>query len=691
MVDEIKKDAKPSAQIFRLVSADRSTQILKDLGPNGGNNPDGAVQPNAFEPEDEYQQLYVGATRDQGIIQPPFSLRTLDRLSQENNTLSPCIEAMVTNCEGTGYTFESKDDDTTDDDADDTQIDALNEFFDEPWPGVSFRQIRALLRRDLERTGNGFIEVLRNASNEIVMFRRVDAKMMRMLRLDDAVSIPQKVFRGGKETTLNVMTRERRYCQLVNGVSLMYFKDFGSVRDLHKKTAVWAPMGQQLPANMRATEIMHFIVILDSHTPYGIPRWIAQLPSVLGSRKAEEFNLEFFNRGGVPPVMIILQGGSLQAETRAAIQRMNAGSAAKNNHVQVLEVEPTGGSTDGGPPKATVTVERFGGDRTKDSMFEDYDKRCTERVLRAFRMPPIFMGQAESYNFATAFASYVVAEAQVFKPERDDFDTIITMKLLKAMKFNDFCLRSKPLVIEDATLKLQGVEIISTMQQVEPADIIEVINEIVGIKMKVSPDAQTLSDQIQPPAPQPIPPGTTHAVDPDTGQIKEIPGGVKAAVAVAGAGGAAAGPMGAAAGPAGAAGKQPIKPINPQPVSPALGAGRLPGAPGKNGKSPGPIPVPKVKTPAGNNASAASNAKKADDGMPATGLELAHDLLKSLRKRDFVQLNKSMGYFQRMDGESQARIMAMATELMFVDPSLDPDGLAELTACTFDVLGHHTH
>ena len=78
------------------------------------------------------------------------------------------------------------------------------------------------------------------------------------------------------------MKRERRYCQLVNGVSLMYFKEFGSKRDLHKKTAVWAPAGQRLPANMRASEIMHFVVLPDAHTPYGIPRWVNQIPTRAG-------------------------------------------------------------------------------------------------------------------------------------------------------------------------------------------------------------------------------------------------------------------------------------------------------------------------------------------------------------------------------------------------------------------------
>ena len=43
----------------------------------------------------------------------------------------------------------------TQDDEEDANIEALTEFFAEPWPGMSFSAIRKLLRRDLERTGNG--------------------------------------------------------------------------------------------------------------------------------------------------------------------------------------------------------------------------------------------------------------------------------------------------------------------------------------------------------------------------------------------------------------------------------------------------------------------------------------------------------------------------------------------------------
>ena len=183
--------------------------------------------------------------------------------------------------------------------------------------------------------------------DEIVFLRHVDAKMMRLMKLDDAVPVEQTLRRKGAEAKVTVMLRERRFAQLVNGISLVYFKEFGAKRDLNKKTGTWAPQNMRLPAADRATEIIHFTALPDAHTPYGVPRWINQLPSVLGSRKAEEFNLEFFDNGGVPPMLIVLQGGTLQAETRAAVeQKMSRGSAASKNRVQVLEVEPTGGSLD---------------------------------------------------------------------------------------------------------------------------------------------------------------------------------------------------------------------------------------------------------------------------------------------------------------------------------------------------------
>ena len=645
MSDHNKKGGNGASPVFRLVKSEPGgarDALLKDLGPTGANPKFSAVQPNAFSPEDEYQQLYVGATRDQGIIQPPYNLRSLDRISQDNNALGPCIEAMVTNIDGTGYEF-AADDEEAEDEEDDTNIVALQEFFNEPWPGITWSEMRKLIRRDMERTGNGYIEILRNPQDKIVMIRHVDAKMMRMLRLDDAIPIDVKVIRQGVLQTVTVNLRERRYCQLVNGVSLMYFKEFGSKRDLHKKTAVWSPMGQKLPAHQRATEIMHFTVLPDAHTPYGIPRWVNQIPSVLGSRKAEEFNLDYFDNGGVPPVMVILQGGTLQAETRKAIEQKNSGPATKNNRLQVLEVEPVGGGLDGPVPQARVTVERFGGDRTTDSMFEMYDEKCEKRVRRSFRLPPMFVGAADDYTFATAFASYTVAEAQVFKPERDEFDNIMTMRLLPAMGYDGYKHRSKPLVIEDATLKLQGIEVIQTMaDQVEPGDIVEAVNEVAGLHLKVSKNAPDLAAklQAQQPPPTALNPNATHTMD--------------------------------------AQGN--VKPINPQPIDPSKGGGIVPGSPKPTGGGPGGVKKPQLKTPLGNKVQQPIGRAVKLDGM--NGRELALQALKALRKRDLTELAHTLSIVNSFDTAGRAQFYDFASDLSFLDNTFDPAGLAELSAAT---------
>ena len=609
--------------------------------------PAGTIISNIYEPEDEYQNLYIGASRDQGIIQPPYYLRTLDRLSQENNSLAPCIEAMVTNIDGTGYTFENKDkaEDEVEDAGDDVNMDVLKDFFNEPWPGISFRTMRKLVRRDLERVGNAYLEILRNPQDEIIFIRHVDAKMMRIVRLDDPVPVTKTVIRQGQPVSIKVMTRERRFTQDVNGITLVYFKEFGASRDINKNTGLWLAQGSRLPANQRGTEIIHFINLPDAHTPYGIPRWVNQLPSILGSRRAEEFNLEFFEHGGVPPVLILLQGGALAKETKRALEMKTTGSAKKTNRVQVLEVEPSGGTWEQ-QALTRVTVERFGGDRTKDSMFEEYDTRCELRVRRSFRLPPIFIGAANDYTFASAYASYTVAEAQVFKPEREEFDEIISMLLIPAMGFAGYGMKSKPLTIEDATQKLQGVQIAVGLAVVNEADIMKEVNEAVGTKLKVDDKLVKIKmngrmglnpDGTKPVIAAPGTPGTAIA-GPSSGATNagaKSPSGDKGPKAI---GSAVAKPSAQQA-----KGKQstPIKP-------PSQNSGKGAMQPGKASNKAGKMKKVKVKF------------KKTEEELSAFALRVA----QAMFKHDEVELSSCLSDVVALDDDERSELRELTSEAL---------------------------
>jgi PBSX family phage portal protein len=435
---------------------------------------------NARQLEDDYVSYY-STQESHSLIRPPYDMKRLEEMVQMNNALAPCISCMVTNVAGTGWEIERADGEKMED-ADEKVVQPAIDFFNECAPMMSFTTLSKETRYAMETLGNGYMEVIRILKDEIVFIGPMESKMMRIARLQDPVEVEVKMMRGGKEVTFKQYKRERRFAQKV-GEQLVWFKEFGASRDLNRSTGEWAKPGQRLPFNLRSTEVLLFTVDPDVATPYGIPRWICQTPSVLGSRKAEEHNLEFFENGGIPPYLVIVQGGQLAEKTVEAVrQALNEKGA--HARVQVIEAFSTSGDLNGAA-NVQVKVERFGAERTNDAMFQQYDKDCELRVRRAFRLPEILLGKTDAMNFATAQAAYLVAEAQVFKPERDEFDERITSTLLPALlDSRDYVFRSKPISIIDADTQLKVLQAAAGTGRVDPENLVTHYGEVGGMEFQ---------------------------------------------------------------------------------------------------------------------------------------------------------------------------------------------------------------
>lgn len=435
------------------------------------------LKANSLESEDAFEEMYIG-DQDKKIvaIRPPFDPNTLMTLCQMNNTLGQLVSAMEVNVDGTGYVIEDSSGEAVEDG------DEAKAFFDEVFPGVSLISLRRELRRDLEATGNGYLEVIRSLEGKIVFLKHVPAATIRMLHYDSAVPAEKSVFRNGKEFKVTMSVRERRYVQVLGRVKV-FFKEYKASRDLDSKTGLWAKAGAVVTPENKASELLHFIVDKDAKTPYGVPRWINQVPSVLGSRKAEELNLDFFNAGGLPPAMIIIQGGAMAAEVRKDLQSYLSGKGSSKNRAAIIEVFSTSGDISGGG-NVKVTVERFGSERQQDSMFENYDEKCERRVRASFRLPPMFVGRTEDFNFATAKVSYMVAEAQVFAPERFEFDERLNVTIMRELDPTKR-FRSLPLVIKDVEVQLKGVEMAAAKGAITKGALIDAINEVADLNLPV--------------------------------------------------------------------------------------------------------------------------------------------------------------------------------------------------------------
>ncbi len=484
--------------------------------------PEDSVGPNTREVEDDFTTLLNPLVSRNPLIEPPYNLARLEELTHQNSALAPCIDAMEVNVPGTGWNLEPVEQSGTPSDEQKKRMADISEFFKEPWPGQSFTTIRRLLRRDLEAMGNAYLEIIRNALDEVVFAKYVDAKTIRMVRLGEAVKVVKKVKRKGKEIDLVLRKRERKFVQMVGGgivrsrqadtafgttgfrsegkesgtvagldVSqsaasrLVFFKEFGADRDINMLTGDWAEEDVRLPFNARGSELIQLRMHKDARTPYGLPRWLAQTPSVLGTRRAEEYNLQFFNQGGVPPLMVIVSGGQLAKNAREALARLLAPNGQAKHSAAILEAYATG-SLDG-KNNVRVTVERFGADRQKDSMFETYIRNGEERIRASFRMPPAFLGLAGEYNFATAKTSYMVAEAQLFGPERMEEDEIWNSTLMSELNpEKEFKFRSKPLIIKDVQTELKAVEVAIANNLTNREDALLQINETADTHLRVA-------------------------------------------------------------------------------------------------------------------------------------------------------------------------------------------------------------
>ena len=411
---------------------------------------------SAVELEDEFSNLYwTTGAQNNLFLMPPFEPNVLLNLVQTNNILNQCIEAMEVNIDGTGHEFVPSDEGKEINKKEETIAEA---FFNEPYPNTSMTAIRRKLRRQMESIGYSYLEVLRNMNGDVVGLRNIETSHVRMVKLDAPIQVKKKIERDGKEVELTLWERERRFAQTVALQKQVYYREFGTSREIHRETGDWESEEVKVPPDKRGSELLLFGINPDTTTPYYLPRWINQLPSVIGSRAAEEQNLQFLDAGGLPPAIVFIQGGTLIKDTSDQLRMYLSGLNKNKNRAVVVEVQSSSGSLDAAG-KVDVKVERFGSAQSQDAMFTQYDESTEEHVRIGFRLPPLFLGKAVDYNFATAQTSYMVAEAQVFLPERTEFDDVMNKTIMKELGLKTLEFKSKPITLKDVATQLTALEL----------------------------------------------------------------------------------------------------------------------------------------------------------------------------------------------------------------------------------------
>ncbi|GAB1376878.1 phage portal protein [Lactococcus petauri] len=451
-------------------------------------------------PDDDFNKYSL----ENKLLPPPYDPFKLSILSESSSILNQCIDVMEVNCETFGYEFvPSVDEETfkklkeeqekglgtrqvdlgtrTDKpNAPETEIELeyrrLINFFKYINRTMSYVQIRKRTRRDRELTGNGYWEILRNQlTGKITGIEWLPSNTMRIGRMDKKftdVMSKRKI----SDTEIEQMPDKRKfrcYAQIrEQGSKPVWYKEFGDPRIMDADTGARAYITRNdrgqvvkvepvegerfegfdtqkfLAGKMRiANEVIHFCNYNSARSlPYGVPRWIGNLISIIGSRASEEINVLYFDNKTVPPGMLLVSGGKI---TKSAVDRITNHikdhiKGSKNYHsILVVEAENQPHPNLPAPTIPKLQWVSMKDAQNSDALFQNYDQTNIEKIVSSFRFWPGFVGRVKDINRATADTARKLSEEQVFEPERMEFDSIINRTLLVEMNINYWEHKSK--------------------------------------------------------------------------------------------------------------------------------------------------------------------------------------------------------------------------------------------------------
>lgn len=404
------------AQVFKAEASPTTKQIYKD----------------------DFEGLY-GVESD--ILKPPYILTELKMIGEYSSILQQCIDAYKTNIVGFGIEAEHKQDINSEDIQEPERQQALEEhtrleeFIRYLNLDESPEIVLSYVIDDKEKTGNGYAEVIRDGTGMPVGIEYVDAEYIRVCKRSKPEDVEYTILENGVEKKVTRKKRFRKYVQLIDEKKV-YFKEYGDPRHLDSQTGKY---GEDVPDDQRATEIFHFKI---GSGTYGKPRWLGNLISVYGARKAEELNYMYFHNGRHIPAAITVSNGKLDEASYNQLQEYMDGLSGPENAHKFLLLEVEGNAieeTDTGQNEklaaAKVEIKSLAEILQQDALFLDYDEKTRQKIRSSFRLPPLYTGEAQEFSRATADTARKVTEEQVFQPERKTLARILNTLFLEQLQF----------------------------------------------------------------------------------------------------------------------------------------------------------------------------------------------------------------------------------------------------------------
>ena len=381
------------------------------------------------------------------------------------------------------------------------------QFFRQCSRGISFKTLCKETETDLGTFGYAYWEIRRldEGRGRISRITRPRAWTVRILPIDkDPVEVRSRRLVGvlGWETVVD-WERFPRYVQDIPGIGVprVYFKEFGDPRVLSAQDGqvynscscgevgvkvepsecqhptIHAPTARPLPeGHAPATELYHWNHE-DPVSVYGMPIWFGALLAVAISRDATERDYNHLQNNGIPDLFCIFEGADAPDGLERKLRRMmesNTRGVRNAGRVIVLSLPPN--PVQGGQQpkfrtepaaKAAMTV----GDLMK------VKQENSRIVRRQFRLPDILVGESRDQNRSTSDSALMMAESQVFQPDREEFDDVINI-ILEDLGIRYLRFRTVGPTVKDPEMRMNMAKAAASVGGMTPEEVHEIACEI---------------------------------------------------------------------------------------------------------------------------------------------------------------------------------------------------------------------
>lgn len=293
----------------------------------------------------------------------------------------------------------------------------LEFFFDNCTVEGSFIHLRRITRQDYETLGNAYWEILRDGSGQPSQFNLIPGLQVRLTPRSQPVEVTKPANRSLlHQNTITQLRAFRQFIQVLRnnvrssgntaiGGQLVYFKEFGDPRMVSSASGevynTIEEMQKAEPGARPATEVVHW-KIHSPMSPYGNPRWVSEMMNLLGTRHAQTVNYLYFENKSIPPLAILVSGGSLAPESVSEIRSFidNEIKGARNFH-KIMILEAQSDPVDAGAGGSVrVEIKPLTDAMIQDAMFLQYMEKNVDSLGNVFRNPRIVRGDTSDINRA---------------------------------------------------------------------------------------------------------------------------------------------------------------------------------------------------------------------------------------------------------------------------------------------------